>query len=874
MNNPPRLPDKLLERFCAPHLLEEVMGDLHERFYLRAEKEGVAKARRKYWREVLSYMRPYIFKHKKSQYTSTISTDMLRNYFTIAFRNIVRNKAFSFINILGLTLGLACSLLIFLWVQDERGIDNFHANGDHLYRVYQRIYRGENMEAEHRTSALLPEELKKIIPEVKYATGFAKELRLSRPGQVYETFQVGDTIHKMRGSRAGADFFKMFSYPLLHGTPETALSDLKSVAISRKMANLFFGSPEAAFGETILFNSESNKSELMVTAVFEDIPASSSDQFDYLTNWDEWVQNDEFKKYWGHFGTHTYIQLQEGADHEEVEAKLLHLLDKYFPEDGNYRVEMGLQRFGDQYLYGHFENGKPAGGRITYVRLLSAVALFILLIACINFMNLTTARSLKRAKEVGIRKVIGAVRWNLIRQFMGETWLLTLLAVIVACMVALLVLPWFNTLVGKQMTLPITDLSFIAILIGLVAIVGLVAGSYPSLFLSAFSPVRVLKGSLRFGTGATGFRKSLVVFQFVLSILLIIATIVATRQMEFIQNKNLGYDRENVLYLPLEGALVSQYLTFKKEALRMPGIKQVDRSSQSPHQMGMSGPIVAWEGMDESNPVNFTPSSVGYDYVKLMGMEIIEGRDFSHDFPSDTTNFLVSESAVKQMGLTDPIGSEIKVFGKKGAIVGVINDFHTLSLHEPMRPTVLDIKENLNFGTILVRTEAGKTREALASLGEVNKRLNPGYAFTYSFLDDEYHQLYRSEQVVTKLSNVFGALAILISCLGLLGLAMFAAEQRIKEMGIRKVLGASVRQIFTLFSTGFLRLVGISILLSVPIAWFFMHAWLQGFAYHTDLVWWIFAAAGLFALLIALFTISFQAIRMAITNPVDSLRSE
>ena len=875
---PPKWLDQLVERFCAPHLREEVLGDLHERYHRRVQRVGEMKARRGYWREAVAYLRFTAFATDPSPSSATysISPDMLTNYCKIALRNLTRQKTFSLLNLLGLSLGIGCSLLIFLWVQDERNVDSFHANDEQLYQVYLRAYNGDELETGYRTPALLPAELKRVIPEIEHASGFANVLRLSQQGDIYEAFQVGEEKHKMRGSRAGADFFTMFSYPLLHGTPESALSDPKSVAISRRMATLFFGNPEGAFGETMIFHDENGEQEVTVTAVFEDIPDSSSDQFDYLTNWDTWVENDEFKKYWGHFGTLTYVQLLAEADPNLVGDKIAGLLANYVdvPEGMNLRFELDLQPFHERYLYNNFENGKPSGGRIEYVRLLSIVAIFILFIACVNFMNLTTARSFRRAKEVGVRKVVGAVRRSLIYQFMGEALMLTLLATLFALLLAVLAMPWYNELTGKQLQLPLANPLFWGGLFGIILVVGLTAGSYPALFLSALRPVRVLKGSLKFSRGSTRFRQGLVVFQFTLSALLIIATMVITRQTEFIQNKHLGYDRENVIYMRLEGELVDNYQTFKQEALRMPGIQYVDRSAQTPHQMGLSGPFVRWPGMDESNPVSFAPSSVGYDFVKLMGMEVVQGRDFSPEFVTDTSGFIVSELAVQQMGLKDPIGSEITVFGKTGPIVGVMSDFHTQSLHQSLRPTVLDIKEDLNFGTILVRTEPGKTREALASLEEVSQRLNPDYPFTYRFLDDEYQTLYRNEQVVARLSHAFGLLAIFISCLGLLGLAMYAAQQRTKEMSIRKVLGASASQLFTLFSQDFLQLVGIALLVAIPIAWLAMHEWLQSFAYRISLAWWFFALAGVFCLGIALFTISFQSIRAALANPIDSLRNE
>ncbi|WKN43658.1 ABC transporter permease [Tunicatimonas pelagia] len=875
---PPSIVDNILRRFCTSHLVEEILGDLHERYYLIEEKEGTVEAKRRYWREAIAYLRPAMFITDPSQLTPTnaISPAMLTNYFKIALRNLTRQKAFSFLNLFGLALGIGCSLLIFIWIQSERSVDNFHTNGDQLYQVYMRAYNGDELETSYRTPAPLPTELKQTIPEVEYASGFAKVLRLSQQGDIYEAFQVGDEKHKMKGSRAGTDFFTMFSYPLLHGTPETALSDPKSVAISRSMANLFFSSPEDAFGETMIFHTERGKQEVKVTAIFEDIPSTSSDQFDYLTNWDTWVENDEFKQFWGHFGTLTYVQLQANTNPDLVAEKVADFLTDYVdvPEGMNLRFELDLHPFSERYLYNNFENGQPNGGRIEYVRLLSIVAIFILFIACINFMNLTTARSLRRAKEVGVRKVAGADRRSLIYQFMGEAVLLTLLATLLALLLASVLMPWYNTLTEKQLFLPFANPIFWVGLLGLILTVGLIAGSYPALFLSALLPVRVLKGSLKFSTGNTRFRQGLVVFQFALSALLIIATIVITRQTEFIQNKHLGYDRENVIYLRLEGDLVDNYLTFKEEALRMPGIKHVDRSAQTPHQMGLSGSFVRWPGMNEDNPVSFTPSSVGYDFVKLMGIEVVEGRDFSPEFATDTSSFLVSELAVQQMGLKDPIGSEITIFGKTGPIVGVIRDFHTQSLHQSLRPVVLDVKEGLNFGTILVRTQPGMTKEALASLEEVSQRLNPAYPFTYRFLDDEYHTLYQSEQVVARLSNAFGLLAIFISCLGLLGLAMFAAQQRVKEMSIRKVLGASVSQIFTLFTKDFLQLVGMALLIAIPTAWLAMNEWLQGFAFRINLSWWIFGLAGVFCLGITMLAIGYQAFRTAQVNPTSSLRNE
>jgi hypothetical protein len=541
-----------------------------------------------------------------------------------------------------------------------------------------------------------------------------------------------------------------------------------------------------------------------------------------------------------------------------------------------YKVEIGLQRFGDQYLYSTFENGKPATGRIEYVKLFSWIGIFILLIACINFMNLATARSVKRAKEVGVRKVVGSSRSYLIIQFMGEAIVLTFLSALIALSITAIALPAFNLLTAKDIVMPFQNLSFCVSVLALILITGLVAGSYPALLLSSFQPVKILKGSLTFKSSAVYLRKSLVVFQFVLSLVLLIATVVISRQTDFIQNKNLGYDRENLIYIPIEGDLIKKYNTFRLEASGMPGIKAVDRCSQFPHTMGFRSAGVEWSGADaDALEIQFNMASVGYDFVKVMDLQVVEGRGFSRDIRADSLNFMVNEEAVRQMGIKDPVGKEVTLGRfKKGKIVGVLKDYHTSSLHQRIDPLILDIKEELNFGTIMIRTEAGKTWEALQSLKQVCGKVNPNFPFLYTFMDQQYAKLYKSEEVVSKLSNVFALLAIVISCMGLLGLAMFSAEQRRKELSIRKILGATASNIVIKFSGDFLKLVALALIISVPIAWFAMTSWLNTFAYRIDLTWWMFAAAGIMAMLISMLTISAQAVKSAFESPVKNLRSE
>jgi len=804
---------------------------------------------------------------------------MIKNYLKIALRNLVKNKVFSAINVAGLALGLICCLFIFLWVQDEKQVDNFHENGKDIFTVYQTTTANGKVEGTYSSSPFVPpgsdhytfvmENVTETVPEVQYqayyATGY--ELPWGHP----ETFQVGDKKIKLEGSRAGEDFFKIFSYKLIEGNAETALSDINGVAISRKMAEMFFGNPAKAVGKTMRFE---NKMNFKVTAVFENVPRESSLKFDYLFNWEAQKTKIEFATN----DVHVYLKLAENADPAKVETKIDNYLQTRLAKKEGIVTHAGLQPFRDKYLHGSFENGKPEGGRIEYVRIFSGVALFILIIACINFMNLSTARSVKRAKEVGLRKVVGSSRTNLVLQFFGESLLFALLAMIVSIAFLLLLLPSFNSFTGKNIAFPVNQPTFWVFLTCLLFITGVVAGSYPALYLSSLKPVRILKGVVTFTKGALWFRKGLTVFQFALSIILLIATIVISRQTNFVQNTHLGFDRENLIYIRIEGELMTRnnYLLFKDRVSELAGVAMVDRSTEAPHNMGfLIADAINWEGKEKNSAVFFNPASVGLDFVKLMDLKIVEGRDFSRANSTDSTDaFMINEEAVKQMGLKNPIGKWISAWNKKGHIIGVLKDYHTQSLHEPIKPLIIDVKESEYFGVIVIRTKPGKTTEALAGIGNIYKDINPDFPFNYQFLDQEFDKLYRSEQVIAKLSNLFAPLAIIISCLGLLGLVIFSAEQRTKEIGIRKVLGASIASVVTLLSTDFFKLILIAICIASPAAWYVMNQWLQSFAYKISIEWWIFALAGFLVLSLALLTVSFQSVKAALMNPVKSLRSE
>lgn len=798
---------------------------------------------------------------------------------------MIRHKTHTAINVVGLALGITCCLFIFLWVQDEKGMDNFHQNGKNLYVAYGTTTANGRTTGDYTMPRnYIPidkntvryifylEDARNGVPGIANVADYANGYDL--PWGHPETLQVGEKIVKMNGARAGIGFFQMFSYPIIAGNnAATALNNPGNIAISRHTAEVFFGSPANAVGKIIRYE---NKTNYIVSSVFENVPQRSSLKFDFLLSFELQKQG---KLEWSSNNYMTYLQLTDSADPKRVEAALNQNLKPLlkFPRGVAYHV--GLQPFGDQYLHNIFVNGKPQDGRIEYVKIFSEVALFILIIACINFMNLATARSVKRAKEVGVRKVVGSGRNTLIAQFFGESLMFALMAMLLSIILLLCLLPAFNSFTGKNFGFPLAQGSFWLSLIGITLFTGIVAGSYPALYLSGLNPVRTIKGTLRFTAGAIWFRKGLTVFQFVLSILLLIATIVITRQTSYVEHKHLGYDKENLVYTRIEGELSkkNKYLLFKQEAQKLPGIAMVDRTTEVPQDMDfvVYDDEITWPGKEPNFAVGVKPASVGFDFVKMMKLQIVQGRDFSPQNPTDSTDaFIINETAAKEMYHGKPLGQWVRAWAKRGHIIGVLKDYHTKSLHEPITPVLLDVKEGEYFGVIMARTKPGETEQALQSLAKVYKDINPQYPFSYQFVDQEYAKLYSSEQIVSQLSIVFAVVAIGISCLGLLGLVMFSAEQRVKEFGVRKVLGASLTQLTALFARDFLTLVFIAFLIAAPLGWFAMGSWLRGFAYRIDLSWWIFLLAGLGSMAIALFTLSFEAYKTAVANPVKSLRTE
>jgi putative ABC transport system permease protein len=786
---------------------------------------------------------------------------MIRNYLKIAWRNLWKNKMFSLINILGLALGMACGLIIMLWVNDEMAMDKFHKNDARLYRFMENQHYTGQIQTFNATPGVLAENIVKDIPEIQMASQILWEEE--------HLLTVGNNFDRERGRFVQGDFLRMFSFDLQKGDPNTALKRPDGVVISQKLADKYFKGQDP-IGKSIRFD---NQTDVIITGVLKDIPKNSSLKFEYLVSWDVWLKNNEWAKRWDSNGPRCMAMLAPNADINKVNAKIKDYIKTKYKESN---ADLFLQKYSDTYLYGNFDNGLQNGGRIDYVKVFSVVAIFILIIACINFMNLATARSVKRAKEVGVRKVMGAVKQALMGQFMGESLLIAGFGLVFAIVIVALLLPSFNNLTDKNLTLDFANPALWGILLLLTFITGLVSGSYPALFMSSLNPVTVLKGALKFKPSAAYFRKGLVVFQFGLSIMLILSMIVIYRQIGFIHQKHLGFEKENLIYLPLEGDLATNYPSFKQELENQVGVRAVSCSQSDPLINGSSTGGISWPGKDTTQTILFAVNRVSFDYIKTMGIKLAAGRDFDPTMGTDTTNFLVNETAVKKMGfLKNAVGQEISHNGQKGRIVGVMKDYHTASLYASIEPIILSMQPRReNWGVVLVRTEAGKTKQALENIQKTFKSFNPKFPFEYRFTDQEVAGQYRSEATISSLANYFAFLAIFISCLGLFGLAAFTAEQRTKEIGIRKVLGASIGNLVGMLSKDFIVLVLLASLIGLPLSWYFASDWLSKYAYSIEIEWWMYVVTAILAVAIALLTVSFQAIKAALMNPVKSLKTE
>ena len=803
---------------------------------------------------------------------------MLKNYFNLAWRGLIRDRQFSFLNLVGLSTGLACALLIFLWVKDERSIDKFHEKDKQLYQVMQNNVEDDEFDTDVHTPGLLAKSLLHEMPEVEDAVVVAKPF-----DETKGIVSFGDFRIKATELYVSPNFFDVFSYHIIQGNKSQILTGKYNVLLSEEMALKLFHTTNNIIGKTIEWDRGVGyegrvNGSYAVSGLFEKPPVNSTAQFDLLFTYDLYF--DQYKENlsnWGNSNPSTYVVLKKGTDVGQFNVKIKNFRkEKIKSLHGNvdwlkWIGTFFIQRYSDRYLYNKYENGVVAGGRIQYVKLFSIIAIFILIIACINFMNLATAKASGRMKEVGVRKVIGAGRRSLVLQYMSESLLMSFLSLLIAIALVALLLPAFNEITGKQILIN-TGTRFIVPALTIALITGILSGSYPALYLSGFKPALVLKGKLSTSGRETGIRKGLVVSQFALSMIFIVSVLVIYQQTNYIQSKNLGYNKDNVIRFNKEGKLRDGLETFLTEIKEIPGV--INASNMGGDMTGMHGGTggLGWEGKNSETNIEFEALWVDYEMMETLGLQMAKGRTFSNKFGSDSFKIIFNEAAIAAMGLKDPVGKTIKLWGKDNQIIGVTKDFHFESLHESVKPFFF--KYNPDNENIFIRIKGGKEKEAIAGVEKLYKQFNPGLPFEYRFLDDDYRKLYASEQRIAVLSKYFAGLAIIISCLGLFGLAAFTAQKRQKEIGIRKVVGASVSNIAAMLSKDFLKLVLIAILIAFPLAWWAMNEWLKDYAYRINIGPAVFLIAGASIIFITLLTISFQSIKAALTNPVKSLRTE
>ncbi len=785
---------------------------------------------------------------------------MFKHSMLIIIRNFKKHKSTFLINLIGLSTGIACVLLIYLWVNDELHVDKFNKNDKNLYQVMENVKQSSGIITQESTQDLLAKTLKEEVPEVKLAASVTPAVLFGN-----FTFSYQGQNAKAIGEFAGEDFFSIFSYHLLRGSPKEVLSRDNSVVISKALAQKMFGSVNNAIGKSLKWQILGISMEAAVSGVFKGVPENSTEQFDFILSYDQWMKLSKIVGRtinWGNSAVSTYIVLNNGTDVNSFNKKIASFIKERYKYSND---ELFVRPYSDRYLYNKYENGVQAGGRIEYVRLFSLIAVFILLIACINFMNLSTAKASTRMKEVGIKKTIGATRKNLAFQYLGESVLMAFLSLAIALIIVEIVLPEFNNITGKQLSLNISGNALLSFL-GITLLTGIIAGSYPALYLSGFNPISILKG--KFGSNSTGelwLRKGLVIFQFTLSAILIAAVLVVYKQMEFIQGKNLGYNKDNLIYFNAEGDVPAHLETFLSEIKNIPGVVNASSTSENITSIISATFDVRWPGKKPGTSAIFFIVTANYNLIETLGMKMEEGRAFSQQFPSDTLAVIFNQAAINLMGLKDPIGKIVHIWGKDRHIIGVVDDFNFESLHEKVKPLFFLFNPARTM-IVTARIKAGSEKGTIERLKSFYKSFNPGFTFDYKFTDKDYQELYSSEERVSVLSRYFAVMAIIISCLGLFGLSAFTAEKRRKEIGIRKVLGASEMGIMYLLSSDFSKLVLVSNLIALPAAYYFMSLWLQSFAYKINLNWWMFIISGGIVLVIALITVGMQAIKAATTD--------
>ncbi len=818
---------------------------------------------------------------------------MIRTYFKIAWNNLRKNKVFSFINIFGLAAGLACCMLITLYIRNEVSYDKYHQHAADIYQLGTNFIREGKETKMSGTPAPVAQAMQFEYPEIEQTTRLLALFNEDKTLLQYnEKNAAPQSFYETKGYIADSSFFRVFTYDFLEGNPATALNEPRTVVLSEEIARKIFGN-QPALNKLLHISSGTNGDyDFMVTGVFRPVSKPSHIDARFFLSFKggeiEQLANRMATNFANNNMFFTYLQLKPGTDVAALQAKFPAFIDKYAGKDlkaqGFYKKQF-LTKLTDIHLYSGMNQNVTPPGSVTYLYILTSIALFTLLIACINFMNLSTARSSKRSAEVGIRKVLGAEKSALVRQFLGESVFMSLIAFVFAFALVWFLLPAFNKLAGKELSLSFSQNTItIAAFLVLSVITGIVAGIYPAFYLSSFRPVKVLKGRFSNSLAAVSLRKGLVVFQFVISVALIISSVVIASQMRYLRSADLGFDKDQQVVIPLRSATAKQmYPSLKNELAKLPGVTNVGASLFNPGVFNPSDNLLYKEGQTMNDAKRTRMNWVDAGYLQTLNIKPVAGRLFSEAFPADTSfRMVLNETAIRDIGFPsaqDAVGKKV-YFDYQGQqygfdIVGVVKDFHFEDLHLPITPYGYQLNSNLdNFNYMLVHTRSADMKALLSSIGAGWHRLNPNEPFEYNFLDEEFQKNYQAEDRLAGIVGYFTMIAILICCLGLFGLAAFSAEQRVKEIGVRKVLGASVSGIVGLLSKDFLKLVFVAIVIASPLAWYIMNKWLQDFAYRVDISWWVFVVAGIGAVLIAFITIGFQAIRAATVNPVKSLRTE
>ena len=783
---------------------------------------------------------------------------MILNYIKIAFRTLLKNKSYSFLNIFGLAIGITCASLIFLWVEDELSFDAGFPKQDQVYYVpTHQEYDGE-WRTFYSTPGPLAEAMKTEIPGV---------VKAARTVGRHSLFSVNDNAINRFGRFVDADFIDIFSLTFLEGQKNEAFSNPEAIVITQETAEQLYGKDAKALGKVLRVN---NKDNYLISGVIENLPENVTFPFDWIAPFERSGRDIEDLEEYGSFFADTFVELSPEANFSAVDTQVRDLLEKKTGDDDSKAFLLSIK---DLHLRSNFENGKQVGGGIVYVRLFTIVALIILLIACINFMNLSTARSEKRANEVGVRKALGSGRSRLMIQFISEALIMACMASLVSIFLLLILLPQFNLLIDKNLVLGLSNPMHILFILGITIFCGVLAGLYPAFYLSSFKPVDVLKGMKVNHGSATFIRKGLVVGQFTISIVFIISTILVYQQIQHVKNRDLGFDKEQLISLNVNGTMIEKFPVIKQDLLKTGAITSVGLINSELLSGGNNGSGLEWTGGTNTEDVLISFRYASSDFLETVGMTLVEGRGFSEQIEKDSSSVLITEAFAKLMGTGSALGKQINR-GDTYTVIGVVKDYQYGDMYGQSDPVLFHNYLGESSYMYLKTNPKITTNEMLSLVEGVMKQHNPAFPFEYKFVDDTFNAKFKSEQLVGKLSQIFALLAILISCLGLFGLAAYTAEQRSKEIGVRKVLGASVSGIVKLLSKDFLKLVGLSILIAIPIAWYAMHLWLQDYAYRIEINWWIFVISGVVAILIALATVSFQAIKAALANPVDSLKTE